>query len=131
MNTWLTPVFIGVAPWTPGYGGRPPGGWALASGGSEHKTLRFSCLGGTGPYKVKIWKYLRCTNTAYLGKTVTAGPSDHRRTKQVGAHQAAYDRGQKLANFDGTRPQWAERRGVHGQNLGRRKRGGDQRDPLP
>ena len=33
-------------------------------------------------------KCLRCTDTAYLGKTVAAGPPDHRRTKQVGRHQA-------------------------------------------
>ena len=56
---------------------------------------------------------------------------DDDRTKQVGAHQAVYDREQKLANFDGNRPQWAEWRGVHGQNLGRRKRVRGQRDPLP
>ena len=53
MNTWLAPVFIGVAPWTPGYGGRPPGRWALASGGSEHKILHPSCLRDTGPYLVR------------------------------------------------------------------------------
>ena len=29
---------------------------------------------------------------------------DHRRTKQVGRHQAVYDRGQTLANFDGKGP---------------------------
>ena len=96
MNTWLAPVFIGVAPWTPGYGGRPPGGWALASGGSEDKTLRPSCLGDTGPYKVEIWKCPHCTDTAYPGKTVAAGPSDHRRTKQVGRHQAVYVRTKML-----------------------------------
>ena len=54
MNTWLAPVFIGVAPWTPVYGGRPPEDLAFASGGSEHKILRSSCLGDTGPYIHKI-----------------------------------------------------------------------------
>ena len=37
-------------PQTPVYGGRPPEDLAFASGGSEHKTVRFSCLGDTGPY---------------------------------------------------------------------------------
>ncbi len=45
MNTWLAPVFIGVAPWTPVYGERPPEDLAFASGGSEYKTLRSSCPG--------------------------------------------------------------------------------------
>ena len=131
MNTWLAPVFIGVAPWTPVYGGRPPERWALASGGSGHKTLHLSCLGPQGPTGAEIKKCLHCTNTAYLGKTVAAGPSDHRRTEQVGTQEAVYDRGQNLANFDGNRPQWAEWRGTHSQNLGRRKGVGGQRDPLP
>ena len=80
MNTWLAPVFIGVAPWTPVYGGRPPEDLAFASGGSEHKIVRFSCLGDTGPYSVKMGKSLRCTYTAYPGKAVAAGPPDHHRT---------------------------------------------------
>ena len=42
-------------------------------------------------------KCLRCTSTACSGKTVAAGQlqmylSDHRRTKQVGRHQAVYVR---------------------------------------
>ena len=114
MNTWLAPVFIGVAPWTPVYGERPPEDLAFASGGSEHKTLRSSCLGPLGPSSSQSplysgrpsvgirhaapllllsppnplrWalagtpiKCLRCTDTAYLGKTVAAGPPDHHRT---------------------------------------------------
>jgi len=31
MSTWLAPVLIGVAPWTPFYGGRPPGGLVMTS----------------------------------------------------------------------------------------------------
>ena len=53
-NTWLTPVFIGVAPLDPHLRGYLTGVLALVSGGSEHKTMRPSCLGDTGPYCVKI-----------------------------------------------------------------------------
>ena len=71
-------------PGPPYYGGRPLKDLALTSGGSEHKTVHFSCLGDTGPYCVKMGKSLRCTDTAYLGKTVAAGPPDHYRTQQEG-----------------------------------------------
>ena len=37
----------------PVYGGRPPGKWALAPGGSEDKILQPSCLRDTGPYLVR------------------------------------------------------------------------------
>ena len=47
---------------------------------------------------------------------------DDGRTKQVGRHQAVYVRIQVLGNLEGSRPQWAESRRAHGQNLGRRKR---------
>ena len=36
-------------PQTPITRGRPPEDLAFASGGSEHKTMRSSCLGDTGP----------------------------------------------------------------------------------
>ena len=67
-------------PQTPITRRRPPENLAFASGGSEHKTVHFSCLGDTGPYCVKMGKSLRCTYTAYPGKTVAAGPPDHHRT---------------------------------------------------
>ena len=38
----------------PAYEGLPPENLALASGGFEHKTMRSSCPGDTGPYPVKI-----------------------------------------------------------------------------
>ena len=49
--------------------------------------------GTQAPTGLKISEYLRCTDTAYPGKTVAAGqlprhPPDLRRTKQVGGHQA-------------------------------------------
>ena len=75
-------------PWTPVYGGRHPEDLAFASGGSEHMTLRSSCLGPQGPIWLEIKKCLRCTDTAWLDITVAAGLPDHRRTKQVGGHQA-------------------------------------------
>ena len=39
MNTWLALVFIGVAPWTPAYGGHPPVSWAISSGGQNQDRL--------------------------------------------------------------------------------------------
>ena len=50
MNTRLTPVFIGVVPQTPCYGGRPIDGWGVTIRRSENMTMRPSCLGDTGPY---------------------------------------------------------------------------------
>ena len=73
----------------------------------------------------------RCTDTACSGKTVAAGPPDHRRTKQVGRHQAVCVRVAMPSNFDGNRPQWAENRRGHGQSLGRRKIPKIQRDTSP
>ena len=72
-----------------------------------------SCLGGTGPYKVELWKCLRCTSTACSGITVAAGQLrvhllNYRRTKQVGMQEAVCVRMEALLNFDGNRPQWAE-----------------------
>ena len=82
-------------PWTPVHVGRPPGGWARAFGGSKHKTLLPSCLGGTGPfpgwnrkapalYGHRLLWYNRGSWAAVRG--------DHRRTQQVGRHQAVYVR---------------------------------------
>ena len=52
VSTLPAAVLTVIAPRPPFYGGRPPGRWSLASGGSEHKTVRFSCLGDTGPFVV-------------------------------------------------------------------------------
>ena len=41
-------------------------------------------------------KCLRCTDTAYSGKTVAAGPSDHCCTKQVGMQEAVRNRNSRL-----------------------------------
>ena len=73
----------------------------------------------------------RCTDTACSGIAVAAGPPDHRRTKQVGRHQAVCVRVAMPSNFDGNRPQWAENRRGHGQSLGRRKIPKIQRDTSP
>ena len=118
MNTWLTPVFIGVAPLDPHYGGRPPEGWEVLSGGQRQDHLVFLASGALAPTRSEISKCLRCADTAYSGKAVAAGPPDHRRTQQVGRHQAVCGRAAMLSNFNGKRPQWAESRKAHGQILG-------------
>ena len=53
VSTLPAAVLTVIAPRPPFYGGRPPGRWALASGGSEHKILHPSCLRDTGPYLVR------------------------------------------------------------------------------
>ena len=117
-NTWLTPVFIGVAPLDPHYGGTPSCQIVESSRRPEHKILHPPCPSPQGPIWSEISKCLRCADTAYSGKTVAAGPPDHRRTKQVGRHQAVCGRAAMLSNFNGKRPQWAESRKAHGQILG-------------
>ena len=47
-------------------------------------------------------------------------PRDHARTKRVGRHQAVYVSVQAPTNFDGTRPQWAERRKTSHSDFARR-----------
>ena len=42
---------------------------------AEDKICDPSCLGPLGPAESEILKCLRCTDTAYSGKTVAAGPS--------------------------------------------------------
>ena len=97
MNTWLTPVLIGVAPLDPHFTGD-----ALLS---DSKILPAapntrSCIllasGALAPTGSEILNCLRCTDTAYPGRTVAAGPPDHRRTKQVGMHQAVCGRAARL-----------------------------------
>ena len=91
----------------------------------------FLAPGTQAPAGLEIKECLRCTDTAYPGRTVAAGPPDHRRTQQVGRHQAVYVRAKMLSNFDGKRPLWPESKKVHGQNLGRRKGPKGQRDTSP
>ncbi len=85
----------------PVYGGRPPGLLGNLVRRAKSGQANLSCPGGTGPYKVEIWKCPHCTDTAYQGKAVAAGQlrghlPDHRRTKQVGRHQAVYVRAEIL-----------------------------------
>ena len=74
MNTWLAPVFIGVAPWTPVYGGRPLVFLAISSGGSKTSSVVLLAP-DLRPYRIRNLKYLRRTHTAYFGKTVAAEQS--------------------------------------------------------
>ena len=74
-NTWLTPVFIGVAPLDPHYGGTPSCQIVESSRRPEHKILHPPCPSPQGPIWSEISKCLRCADTAYSGKTVAAGPS--------------------------------------------------------
>ena len=41
---------------------------------AEDKICDFSCHGPQGPIWLEIKKCLRCTDTAYSGRTVAAGP---------------------------------------------------------
>ena len=66
-------------------------------------------------------KCLRCTDTAYPGKTVAAGPPDHRRTKQVGMHQAVCARVAMPSNFNRRKALWPESRTGTGLDFARRK----------
>ena len=165
MNTWLAPVFIGVAPQAPVYGGRPPKGWAVSSGGQNQDRLILLASGALAPSSSQSplysgrpsvgirhvaslrllsppnplrWalagtpiKYLRCTDTAYSGKAVAAGLSDHRRTQQEWMYQAVYVRSQMLSNFDGKRPLWAEWRRETDLDFARRKLRTNQSGPTP
>ena len=79
-------------PLDPHLRGRPPEGVALASGGSEHKTLRPTCLGPLGPAR---WKLKLCALYVHRLLWHNCGSCrvrDHRRTKQVGRYQAVCDR---------------------------------------
>ena len=53
MSAFAERALIGGLPRTPLRGGRPPEDLALASGGSEHKTLHPPCPGDTGPCRVR------------------------------------------------------------------------------
>ena len=119
-------------PGPPFCGGRPPGGWVCSSGGQSQVGLSFLPR-PTGAYALETLECPHYTDTAYPGKTVAAGQlprhsPDHRRTEQVGRHQAVYGRAEMLSNFDGTRALWPEWRRMHGQNLGRRKWRTNRRD---
>ncbi len=100
-NTWLTPVFIGVAPLDPHYGGTPSCQIVESSRRPEHKILHPPCPGGTGPYRVRNFKVSTLYGHRLLwqsqgGWAVAGKPADHRRTKQVGKHQAVYSRAARL-----------------------------------
>ena len=92
-------MFIGVVPRPPGYGGRPPGKWAISSGGAKTRLSGLSCLGSTGPCPVRSLKvsalyghrlvWQNCGSWSVIGHAL---PPDHRRTQQVGRHQAACNR---------------------------------------
>ena len=53
-------------------------------GDGKDKTVWSLLPRGHRPLPGENLKCLRCTDTAYLGITVAAGLSDHRRTQQVG-----------------------------------------------
>ena len=137
----------------PGYGGRPPVllGTFIRRASSSQSPLYSGCpsvgirhaaplllLSPPNPLRWALAgppiKCPRCTGTAYSGITVAAGQlpgGDHRRTKQVGRHQAVCVRIQEPSNSDGKRPQWAENRRAHAQNLGRRNIPEVRRDTPP
>lgn len=59
MNTWLTPVFIGVVPRTPIYGGRTPEGLVLIFRRAKPEWLVLLALGTLAPMYTKCVKNLR------------------------------------------------------------------------
>ena len=137
----------------PGYGGRPPVllGTFIRRASSSQSPLYSGCpsvgirhaaplllLSPPNPLRWALAgppiKCPRCTGTAYSGITVAAGQlpgGDHRRTKQVGRHQAVCVRIQEPLNLDGNRPPWAESRTETSLDFARRKQLADRSDPLP
>ena len=69
--------------------------WQFRPAGKD-KTVWSFLPRGHRPLPGKNLKYLRCTDTAYSGKAVAAGLSDHRRTQQDWMHQAVYARNNSL-----------------------------------
>ena len=69
--------------------------WQFRPAGKD-KTVWSFLPRGHRPLPGKNLKYLRCTDTAYSGKAVAAGLSDHRRTQQEWMHQAVYARNNSL-----------------------------------
>ena len=66
-NTWLTPVFIGVVPQTPDYGGRPPGKWAILFGGQRQDRWSFLPR-ALGPLCAKFGEYCAVRTPPTLAK---------------------------------------------------------------
>ena len=94
------------------------------------------CLGPLGPTNCKFERYTVEITPPTLAKpwqlSICGKHSlDHRRTKQVGKHQAACVSVAMPSNFDGSRPLWAENRTETGLDFARRKRRKTQRDTLP
>ena len=69
--------------------------WQFRPAGKD-KTIWFFLPRGHRPLPGENLKCLRCTDTAYSGKAVAAGLSDHRRTQQEGMYQAVYARNNSL-----------------------------------
>ena len=89
MSAFAERALIGGLPPNPRYGGRPPERWALAFGSSETMTLRPSCLGGTGPYRVRNLE----VSVLYVHRLPwqshgSRSMNDHRCTKQEGKQEA-------------------------------------------
>ena len=100
MNTWLAPVFIGVVPQTPDYGGRPPGKWAILSGGQRQDRWSFLPR-ALGPLCAKFGGHHAEMTPPTLAKPWQLGscgrhPPDHRRTQQVGMQEAGCVRAARL-----------------------------------
>ena len=97
------------------------GVWLCLPGGPKTRSSVLLASGTQAPTWAEIKNDLRCTDTAYLGRAVAAGPPNHRRTQQVGRHQAVSFRGAMPTNLDGSRPQWAESRRGTDLDFARRK----------
>ena len=66
-------LIVTFPPKPPFYGGRPLENLELASGGSDNKTIWSFLPRALGPTGSEICEYLRCTHTAYSGRTRVAG----------------------------------------------------------
>ena len=92
MSAFAERALTVIAPGPPVTGDALLGNRKFHPAGQRQDCLVLLASGARAPAQSEIKKCLRCTNTACLGKTVAAGPSDHRRTKQVGRHQAVCNR---------------------------------------
>ena len=97
------------------------GVWLCLPRGPKTRSSVLLASGTQAPTWAEIKNDLRCTDTAYLGRAVAAGPPSHRRTQQEGRHQAVSFRGAMPTNLDGSRPQWAESRRATELDFARRK----------
>ena len=68
------------------------GVWLCLPGGPKTRSSVLLASGTQAPTWAEIKNDLRCTDTAYLGRAVAAGPPSHRRTQQEGRYQAVCDR---------------------------------------